>query len=197
MGLEQPGETVADALARVTCERDGLRVRVQELLEANGRLVNERRASLQAQVRSFFAAVGQEQPPTPCVPSEQNVRLRMRLFDEVLEFFASCADIDDPVTAQKLHRLTEAFYAFAATAPLKVDLVDYCDACIDVLYIAAGALIGAGVDLEPLLAEVTRSNLSKQGGGKDEHGKARKGENYSPPDIDRCLRVQGWMGEGQ
>lgn len=193
LGAEQPGETVADALARVLCERDHLRRQRDELQAANTRLVQERRATLQSQVRSFFAAVGQRQPEAPGVPPGPVVRLRAKLIvEEALEFIASVVDLGNESTTKALQRAETTLMGIADTAPLNVDLVEYADAAADVLFVAAGAFIDAGIDGDAVVAEVTRSNLTKAGAGRDESGKARKGAGYSPPDIADVLREQGW-----
>ena len=50
-----------------------------------------------------------------------------------------------------------------------------------------------GVDLDKCFEEVQRSNMSKLGeDGKPiyrEDGKVMKGENYSPPDLKKCLQI--------
>ena len=72
-----------------------------------------------------------------------------------------------------------------------VDTVAYADALADLVYVCFGAAIEAGVDLNMVLREVHRSNLSKLGeDGKPiyrEDGKVLKGPNYSAPNIKEVL----------
>lgn len=76
------------------------------------------------------------------------------------------------------------------------DLVEVVDALADMIYVIYGAAITHGVDLDEVLQEVQRSNMSKLGAdGKPiwrEDGKILKGPNFSEPDIAKILRKQGW-----
>lgn len=78
------------------------------------------------------------------------------------------------------------------------DLVEIADALGDLLYVVYGAALEYGIDMAPVVDEIHRSNMSKLGedGRPVPHptvpGKIGKGPNYSPPDIARVLRKQGW-----
>ena len=72
------------------------------------------------------------------------------------------------------------------------DMVEMCDAIADLLYVTYGTAVEMGVDIEPIFAEVQRSNMTKDGGGKDGGGKVLKGPNFSEPDVEGELRKQGW-----
>lgn len=72
------------------------------------------------------------------------------------------------------------------------DMVEMCDALADLLYVTYGTAVVMGVDMEPISAEVQRSNMTKDGGGQDSGGKILKGPDFTPPDIDECLHKQGW-----
>jgi predicted HAD superfamily Cof-like phosphohydrolase len=76
----------------------------------------------------------------------------------------------------------------------KGDFVEMVDALADMLVVTYGAAIEMGVDLEPVFAEVHRSNMSKNG-GKDAGGKILKGPGFSPPDILTELARQGYRPE--
>ena len=78
------------------------------------------------------------------------------------------------------------------TAASKHDFVEMIDALCDLLYVVYGTAVVLGVDLEPVFAEVQRSNMTKTGGGKDAGGKVLKGENFEEPDIIGELTLQGW-----
>lgn len=61
------------------------------------------------------------------------------------------------------------------------DLVGYADALADMVYVIAGSAWRAGIDLDAVLAEVHRSNMTKTASPGD--GKAIKGPSYSRPDV--------------
>ena len=72
-----------------------------------------------------------------------------------------------------------------------VDTVAYADALADLIYVCFGAGIEAGIDLNMVLRDVHRSNMSKlDADGKPiyrEDGKVLKGPNYSAPNIKEVL----------
>ena len=74
---------------------------------------------------------------------------------------------------------------------VNVDTVAYADALADLVYVAYGAAIEAGIDLNMVLRDVHRSNMSKLGeDGRPiyrEDGKVLKGPNYSAPNIKEVL----------
>ncbi len=76
------------------------------------------------------------------------------------------------------------------------DFVEMVDALADLLVVVYGAAVEMGVDLEPVFAEVHRSNMSKNG-GKDPGGKILKGPGWTPPDILAELRKQGFQPRKQ
>jgi predicted HAD superfamily Cof-like phosphohydrolase len=75
----------------------------------------------------------------------------------------------------------------------KADFVEMVDALADILVVTYGAAVEMGVDLEPVFAEVHRSNMSKDG-GTDAGGKILKGPSFTPPDINGELVKQGYGG---
>ncbi|TQE17995.1 hypothetical protein Sipo8835_40900 [Streptomyces ipomoeae] len=68
----------------------------------------------------------------------------------------------------------------------------------DVVYVAYGTALVHGIDLDAVIAEIHRSNMTKL--GPDGHvarradGKVLKGEHYQAPDVSRVLHEQGWKG---
>ncbi|MFE2040916.1 MazG nucleotide pyrophosphohydrolase domain-containing protein [Streptomyces sp. NPDC059477] len=70
----------------------------------------------------------------------------------------------------------------------------------DVVYVAYGTALVHGIDLDAVLAEIHRSNMTKLGpDGQIAHradGKVLKGEHYDAPDIPAVLRRQGWEPSG-
>ena len=78
---------------------------------------------------------------------------------------------------------TEEYYAAVAAE----DVVEIADALADLVYVAYGAALTHGIDLDAVLAEVHRSNMSKLGAdGRPvlrEDGKVIKGPNFRRPDV--------------
>lgn len=73
------------------------------------------------------------------------------------------------------------------------DLVGIADGLADIVYVAFGTALAHGIDLQRVLEEVHRSNMSKLGEDGQpllrEDGKVLKGPNYSPPNIASVLRI--------
>jgi len=81
------------------------------------------------------------------------------------------------------------------TALDEEDIVEVADALADLLYVVAGAGLVFGIDLDAVLQEVHRSNMSKLHHETNlpiyrEDGKVLKGENFSEPDIGSVLHKQ-------
>lgn len=99
--------------------------------------------------------------------------------DEVLSwiFFSGSSD---PKDASELEELL--------TAIANNDLIEIADALGDIAYMIFGLAWRYGIDLDKVVAEIHRSNMSKLGDdGKPVFypgtTKFGKGPNYSPPDI--------------
>jgi len=118
-------------------------------------------------VGTFMETFGQEIKPKPEFPDAETTNLRLELISEELE------ELYDAMEAK--------------------DIVGVADALTDILYVTYGAGHAFGVDLDKCFEEVQRSNMSKLGeDGKPiyrEDGKVMKGENYSPPDLKKCLQI--------
>lgn len=67
----------------------------------------------------------------------------------------------------------------------------------DILYVVYGTALHYGVDLDAVVAEVHRANMSKLGDdGKPlrrADGKVLKGPNYRPPDVAGVLGLRPWV----
>lgn len=85
-------------------------------------------------------------------------------------------------------------------ALLHGDLVEVADALADLVVVIYGTALSFGLDLDDLVAEVHRSNMSKLGADGlpivREDGKILKGPNYTPPDIPGELSRQAALAEG-
>src|SRR6188768_3610606 len=63
------------------------------------------------------------------------------------------------------------------------DLTEAADGIGDLIYVAIGAAIRLGVDLNPIIEEIHRSNMSKEPGNLREDGKILKPASWIPPRI--------------
>ena len=118
-------------------------------------------------VGTFMETFGQEIKTKPEFPDAETTNLRLELISEELE------ELYDAMESK--------------------DIVGVADALTDILYVTYGAGHAFGVDLDKCFEEVQRSNMSKLGeDGKPiyrDDGKVMKGENYSPPDLKKCLQI--------
>jgi predicted HAD superfamily Cof-like phosphohydrolase len=66
----------------------------------------------------------------------------------------------------------------------------------DLVYVAYGTALVHGIDLDAVIAEIHRANMTKIGPGgtvsRRADGKVLKGEHYRAPDVSAILRGQGW-----
>lgn len=89
--------------------------------------------------------------------------------------------------------LTEEAAEFAA-ASRNQDIVGLADALGDIVYVAYGSAVTYGIDLDAVLREVHRSNMSKlDSAGRPLYrsdGKVLKSPQYTPPDVAGVLGVQ-------
>jgi predicted HAD superfamily Cof-like phosphohydrolase len=132
----------------------------------------------------------------------QNSRPRFDLAVAVAEFHGAFGlpvrqspdvEIDHELAKLRIDLLEEEVSEFV-TAAQKEDLVAIADALADIVYVIYGTALTYGIDLDSVLQEVHRSNMSKLGGdGKPilrGDGKVMKSERYFPPDISSILNMQ-------
>lgn len=72
------------------------------------------------------------------------------------------------------------------------NLPEAIDGLADVIYVCLGAAVAWGVDLSPIFHAVHRTNMAKEGGATRPDGKILKPEGWTPPDVRRLLKEQGW-----
>lgn len=93
--------------------------------------------------------------------------------------------------SEEFDELQEQGFGFVSSKP---DLVHIADALGDILYVVYGTAVSCGIDMEPIVAEIHRSNMSKiQPDGtilRREDGKIIKPDTYSPADIKSIIEVQ-------
>ena len=89
---------------------------------------------------------------------------------------AESIEVRNRLIAEEVRELVDATVAG--------DLVGIADALADIVYVAYGTAYTYGIDLNAVLAEVHRSNMTKEPGPT---GKAVKGKRYEPPNIATAL----------
>lgn len=81
-----------------------------------------------------------------------------------------------------------------ADAAARRDLVGMADALADVVYVSYGTALTLGIDLDAVLREVHRANMSKlDAAGRPvlrDDGKVLKSPRYTRPDVGRVLQEQ-------
>jgi NTP pyrophosphatase (non-canonical NTP hydrolase) len=98
----------------------------------------------------------------------------------------------EKVLLQRLAHLAEELGELS-TAVNKRDLPALADALGDLMWIAQGLALDAGVPLPKVLEEIKRSNDSKDP-LDPVSGKGGKGANFSPPSFIEILMAEGWPG---
>lgn len=77
------------------------------------------------------------------------------------------------------------------------DFIEVVDALADLIYVIYGFANGIGIDLDKVLEEVHRSNMTKLDVNGDpvfrEDGKVLKSELFEEPKIAEVLEEQGWL----
>ncbi len=151
---------------------------------------------LRDQVRQFHLGVGQPVNFAPVIPSDERVRLRLRLaVEETLEAVEACISGDDGLSGlyrKYLNDARDVIGKLIDCAPIKVDLPAYADALADSDYVNEGARLEFGIDGAPIAEAVHNANMRKLDGSKRADGKITKPEGWTPPNIERELRSQGW-----
>ncbi len=183
---------VSSDLKRMIQERDELRAHVAAL-QADGSRAAE--ASLARSVRAFHLTFGHPIATTPAVPSDAQVRFRLRLIaEEFFELLFSANDgtffpRDDIDFHVDIPEMVNEFINEHCGAE-ELDLPEFVDALADLDYVVEGTRAVFGVHGAPIAAEVQRSNMAKDPNGPD--GKPVKPADWTPPDIRGCLISQGW-----
>ena len=146
-------------------------------------------------VAEFHHAAGVPILDTPQVPSDDRVRLRLRLIAEEFVEYLRASFWGNP-TAQHVISAVERMLGMLIELDPSPNLIETVDAIIDMGYINHGTLHEFGVTAHPVEAEVHRSNMAKFADGVNlrEDGKVVKPPGWTPPDIHGVLKQQGWRG---
>ena len=105
---------------------------------------------------------------------------------------------DPPIAERRIEMLREEVDELE-DAVADIDIVEYADAIADIIYVALGAAVEAGIDIEPVIEEVIDSNNSKidwERGlpwARHDNGKIAKDHHYEPPRIAEILEAQQAM----
>lgn len=118
-------------------------------------------------------------------PTAQSVMAFHAAFDLPMRASPS-ADVDTDLVELRIRLLAEEVGEYVAAAR-SGDLVAIADALGDIVYVAYGTAVTYGIDLDAVLAEVHRANMSKlDATGRPvlrEDGKVLKSDRYRPPDV--------------
>lgn len=136
-----------------------------------------------------MSAAGQTMPDKPTVPSDEVVRLRLRLVaEEFFELLGACVvNVDG--------RAEEIVRQCIREHSINVDLVEAADALADIAYVVEGTALAFGISSDAVLAEVHASNLRKDFGNVPAGGKVRKPDGWVGPDVERVLAEQRWEAD--
>ncbi len=118
-------------------------------------------SKVQNQVRKFHRAMGHTVGTTPKV---RDVELGVKLIEDEVKELRDAAEAGD--------------------------LVEVIDGIGDVIYTAYGYAIRCGVEMDPFMDEIQRSNMAKEGGPVRADGKQLKPDDWTPPDIEGVLNRQ-------
>ncbi|MFE2026867.1 MazG nucleotide pyrophosphohydrolase domain-containing protein [Streptomyces hygroscopicus] len=106
-------------------------------------------------------------------------------------------EVAPELAAHRQHLLAEEC-AEAADASAHGTLDHLAHELADVVYVAYGTALVHGIDLDAVIAEIHRANMTKLGpDGRPTlraDGKVLKGDHYQAPDVAAVLRRQGWTG---
>jgi predicted HAD superfamily Cof-like phosphohydrolase len=116
-----------------------------------------------------------------------------RAFDLPRQALPSLDGVERELLALRTALLDEETAEFADAAARR-DLVGMADALADVVYVSYGTAVTLGIDLDAVLREVHRSNMSKlDGRGRPvlrDDGKVLKSPRYTRPDVASVLQEQ-------
>jgi predicted HAD superfamily Cof-like phosphohydrolase len=120
-----------------------------------------------ALVREFHETFGIGAADAPRSLSQDRAAARQRLLDEEV------GELAEAVASERLDRIAHEL--------------------ADVVYVAYGTAVSYGIDLDAVIAEVHRANMTKLDVDgrpiRRADGKILKGPNYRPPDVEGVLAL--------
>jgi predicted HAD superfamily Cof-like phosphohydrolase len=144
--------------------------------------------------------VRESMPPAPdsnTTPELPNPRVAVQIVDMVRQFHeyfdipdrsGPTASVPEALLRVRLMLEETGEYVEAATAS---DIVGVAHELADIVYVAYGTALAYGIDLDAVIREVHRANMSKLGPDGNpilrEDGKVQKGPNYKLPDVARVI----------
>ena len=138
-------------------------------------------------IKLFMEKAGQDLPKSPIIPSLEVRTLRATLIlEEALETVEA---LGFSVTIDG-----KSIYRYMLKPNRKPDLVEIADGCADISVVTYGTALACGLDMEPIVDLVDKSNLEKfgPGGYKRDDGKWVKPANWEAPKIKEELVKQGY-----
>lgn len=187
---------IADVVLQFGADRERHSRRIDELLASNTALLFKLRATdRKTMVREFHAKFDCPIGERPHVPADARVRSRSRLVAEEFIEGMEATYGDSKEELWRLRTMKEAIMWVVEHCPVKVNLPELCDAWVDLPWVCEGGLVEFGVDSTPLWAEVAKTNMAKDGGGRRGDGKIKKPEGWLAPDMKGLLTAQGWDGK--
>ncbi len=141
---------------------------------------------MQRQVEEFHRRLGQPIGSGPPHFSREELRAKLILEEAIETAVGLVGSMRMDVLLGQLRR------EHAFKDPSIQNMPDAIDGLCDLLYVAFGAAVEMGVDLEPFFDEVHKTNLAKLNGPIRADGKVQKPEGWKPPRIAEMLRELGW-----
>jgi len=144
----------------------------------------------QEMVREFHEVFRHPTPGELTPVDDATADLRVELIrEEFEELLVALSGVEANVTTRIWN------HGGSTDLPYEPDLVEIADALGDLIYVVYGAAICHGIDLDAVVAEIHRSNMSKLGEDgqpiRREDGKTLKGPDFFPPDSAGVLGLDG------
>ena len=140
-------------------------------------------------------------PETPTVPQPSMILKQAKLiFEEMFELFEACGvavTVPNAYISSTATYEPKDFKLVTQKLPDNEDLPHIAKEIADLSVVTTGMFIEFGMCDTVILEEVDRNNLAKfgEGGYLDENRKWRKPPNHPVPDLEKCLKDQGWATE--
>lgn len=148
--------------------------------------------TVQAWVLEFYQKFRIPFSFSPVVPSEDRVRLKVRLIvEEACEVVAAAF----PDRVGLIEAIYDDLNQIISNSEPNVDLVKMADGLADLAYVVEGANLEFGIDSLKVLKVVHDANMKKEGGGSRLDGKVLKPLGWVAPDVLGELKKQGLLLE--